>query len=480
MTGDYCYPANNVALEELTSTSAVLSWEGEADNYWVSVSDDSNMVYNGVVDGYSVDLNNLTPETFHYVDIYALCDNGDTSNVVSYSFYTGYCIPMPTSMDGSGITNVTFGGMTNTVHPTSAGYANYSSMEGSVAAGTTATVDITYATGYSYGTVIWVDWNNNMLFEGDEVVYVGQSSNANPTVLTAAFDIPATMPTGSYRMRILGADMAFDSYISSIEAAANANPCETYSWGVAEDYTLVVTGAPSCLAVTNVYMSDATATSVTISWTDELNDGATYSIYNTSTDELIASGVTGTSYTITGLTPLTPYAFGVVANCSANDASTIATTGAITECNTGSCDIYVVASDSYGDGWNGASLWFHQNGIVQDVYSMSTGYDDTVAITLCAEQPILINWVSGQYDGEVGIEIFNANGTQVYSHEQGTSITNYATLVQLSSCTSVPTRTITVYTNDTTMGYVIGGGEYAMTDTAFTVQAFPYEGYYLE
>ena len=83
---------------------------------------------------------------------------------------TTYCQPAPTSVDGDGIVNVSFGTGNNIVnnssYPTSSPYyGDYSSQIGAVAAGTTATVDITFntcyngqsgQTCYNYGTLIWV------------------------------------------------------------------------------------------------------------------------------------------------------------------------------------------------------------------------------------------------------------------------------------------------------------------------------------
>ena len=90
--------------------------------------------------------------------------------------------------------------------------------------------------------------------------------------------------------------------------------------------------APSCFPVSNLNVTASTSTSISLSWTDA-NTGATYTLYNMADTSVIASNISGTSYTVTGLATATTYTFGVVANCSATDVSNIVTIDASTECD---------------------------------------------------------------------------------------------------------------------------------------------------
>ena len=88
-----------------------------------------------------------------------------------------YCTPNPSTVDGKGITTLTFGSGSYVVNNSNSNglpasspyYGDYTSMVGGYEPGETATVTITYSTGsstvYSYGTIIWVDWNKNYTFE---------------------------------------------------------------------------------------------------------------------------------------------------------------------------------------------------------------------------------------------------------------------------------------------------------------------------
>ena len=88
---------------------------------------------------------------------------------------------------------------------------------------------------------------------------------------------------------------------------------------------------PTCLPVTSLTAS-STENSVTLTWNDDINTAATYTVYNMADTSEVATGVTGTTYTVTGLSASTSYTFGVVANCSETDNSAMATVAAATTC----------------------------------------------------------------------------------------------------------------------------------------------------
>ena len=101
-------------------------------------------------------------------------------------------------------------------------------------------------------------------------------------------------------------------------SAQNFIPKTTFTYGT----------PPSCFNVTNLAVdaSQTTTNSLTLTWTDALNTGATYDIYDMSDTSLIQSGVSGLTYTVTGLTASTVYTFGVQTNCGGGDIATVYTT----------------------------------------------------------------------------------------------------------------------------------------------------------
>lgn len=148
-------------------------------------------------------------------------------------FLSCYCTPAPTSTDGDGITNVTYGTVNNPTLGEPGGYADYSSLSSDYSQNDLVTLDITYSTGYTYNTKIWVDWNDNGSFaDVGEEMYTGVSLAPNPSTLNTSFTIPANAPAGLHRMRIGGCDIA------------TPIPCYAGSWGTFEDYSLNI--LPSC------------------------------------------------------------------------------------------------------------------------------------------------------------------------------------------------------------------------------------------
>ena len=366
----------------------------------------------------------------------------------------GWCTPSPSSKDGDGITNVTFGTGSEAVNASvtwssAPFYNDYRSQIGAVAAGTTCEMSITYATGYTYGTIIWVDWDQDSTFEGTEIVWVGASTSSNPTTLSVSFDIASTQDTGTYAMRICAADMAFDSYTSSIAAAATVDPCGTYSWGVALDFTLRVTEASSCLRVASLSASNILSDGLTLNWVDTLNS-TTYTITYwpanaTAGDTVTINAISGSSYTLTNLESNTLYYFSILPDCT--DGTVLPRTASFkTDCANGSCDITVNATDSYGDGWNGNAINVYQAGVLMGTATIASGSSATVQIPVCSGSPVNLTYTAGSYATEMGGTVTDGGGNVVFTISNMSSYSNGATLETIADpCpTCIPPMALTV------------------------------------
>lgn len=81
--------------------------------------------------------------------------------------------------------------------------------------------------------------------------------------------------------------------------------------------------APTCFKVKDVAIVDSmtTASSITLTWLDSMNSGATYSVFDMSDTSLIQSGISTNTYTVNGLTPATEYRFAVKTDCGNGDLS---------------------------------------------------------------------------------------------------------------------------------------------------------------
>lgn len=97
-------------------------------------------------------------------------------------------------------------------------------------------------------------------------------------------------------------------------------------------FTYEATGADVCRKVKGLTVVPGT-TDLTLSWIDTLNASATYTLMLVhGTDTQTFAGISGDSYTFTGLTANTPYTLGVKTVCSADNESKYATIEARTDC----------------------------------------------------------------------------------------------------------------------------------------------------
>lgn len=277
-----CWPVESITATSIDFTSATIAWVGSEDNDASTVYNVYNgetLVASGVTSPYT--LTGLEMDQTYEVSVVADCGNNDLANATTITFTHGYCMPNPSSRDNNGLTNVSFGTfmtVNNNDHPQTAPfYGNYASQIGSAILGSESfPMSITWSTGYTYGTIVWIDWNNNLAFEDSEIVYSGMSTNDNPTTLEFNVTLPEGTAEGNYRVRVAGADSYFDSYIGG-DAEADHDPCFTSTYAAAEDYTLYVGPAPEhtvsfnyLLTEEGVDMGTAAVAAETIHWGDSV------------------------------------------------------------------------------------------------------------------------------------------------------------------------------------------------------------------
>ncbi|MDG4716183.1 fibronectin type III domain-containing protein, partial [Winogradskyella marincola] len=229
-----CPEPTDLTSNNLSLTSTEVGWTetGTADTWNIEYGPDGFVPGTGtLVTGVTTNpfaLEGLTSDTDYDFYVQAECD---PTNLSSFSgpgsFYTGYCQSEPTSNDGQGVSNVTIG-FTDFPSFGDVTYEDHTSPTVNVFQGIDTNVAVTFATGFTYGTNIWIDFNDNLVFEDTELVFSGESTNANPTTLDASFVMPLTAPIGVHRMRIGTAD----------SGQATPNPCYNGSWGVTLDFTV--------------------------------------------------------------------------------------------------------------------------------------------------------------------------------------------------------------------------------------------------
>jgi hypothetical protein len=263
-----CQPPTLLTSGQITYNSAKISWTPSVSapsagyEYIVSTTNTTPIatsLLSGVTSGLVSTLTSLTPSTPYYYWVRSNCGGVLSAWTLSSTFTTLAappvpCVPSPISTDGTGITNVTVGSINNTTGAEVGNYGNYTNLSTNIAQTQSVSVFITYRTGFTYNTKIWIDWNNDGdFYDTGENVQSGVSTNANPTTLLLTFVVPISIPavtadtSGPHRMRIGGADSDPLTGITPTTGPCYSGPSSFF--GTFEDYSVFVTSPPPPLSV---------------------------------------------------------------------------------------------------------------------------------------------------------------------------------------------------------------------------------------
>ena len=79
------------------------------------------------------------------------------------------------------------------------------------------------------------------------------------------------------------------------------------------------------------------------------------------------------------------------------------------------CGYVIEMQDSWGDGWNGASIDVSVNGSIVSNVTVSAGSGDTVSVDVLSGDAVDFSFNSGSYDNEVTFTIIDPTGTTLGS-----------------------------------------------------------------
>ncbi|WP_300492269.1 GEVED domain-containing protein [Flavobacterium sp.] len=409
-----CVPPTAVSAVANTTTTATVNWTASTstpgsgyDIYYVTTNTaptaGSTPTATAAAGAVTASLSGLAPSTTYYVWVRSNCGSGTYSTwAAAGSFYTGYCVPSSTSSATYINSFVTTGGATN-ISNTASGYTtggyqdNYATA--AVSHYPTGTINFaTTVTGGTVGTAIWVDWNNNLVFETSERVY---ATTAYGDGQTGSFVVPAGTALGDYRMRV-----RIDYNSSTPDACSNANTRTE-----AEDYKLTVIAVPSCLPPSAVTAVANTAATATVNWTASTSAPANgYDIYYVTTNTAPTAGSTPTATaaagavtaSLSGLAPSTTYYVWVRSNCGTGNTSTWVAGGTF---YTGYC---VPSSTSSATYINSFTTTGGSTNISNTASGYTTGgYQDNYATATVAQYPTgTINFATTVTGGTVGTAIW--------------------------------------------------------------------------
>lgn len=235
-------------------------------------------------------------------------------NLNSFSTYEDgcYCTSIPLTVDNSGISLVSINDEQFSNGPvTYYDFSEESTVD--ITRGVNTSLYITFLTGFTYDTNIWIDSNNNLTFEADEIVFSGTSTNSNPSILNASFFTSLGLNLGEHRMRIGSAD----------SGQVPPNPCYSGYYGVTLDFTVNVLEAPICLPPSTSTVTAITASSAQINWVSDatlfnLQYGEAPFVVGNGTEVL---GIELNQAILSDLASQTDYSYYLQSNCVSDGLS---------------------------------------------------------------------------------------------------------------------------------------------------------------
>lgn len=315
-----------------STTSATISWNASSSatggyEYYVSTintAPTAGTTPTGTSLTNSVSLTGLTASTTYYFWVRSNCGLGTLSGwSVAGSFFTNYCLPNSGSGCSFGdlIASVTLNTLINNSGTTCvAAYNDYTT---NPALTTTLLPSSSYnciigAGAYSQDYAVWIDYNDDLVFDITERVGYTTAAVAANSTATFTITLACTPPAGVHRMRVRSAWNV---------GGINITPCGTQSYGEVEDYLITIaappacpsTGAPITTVSTTAYTADlsfplgcSTASNFDIEY------GPVGFVQGTGTVvQAVPATISGSTATVTltGLNATTTYNVYIRANC---------------------------------------------------------------------------------------------------------------------------------------------------------------------
>lgn len=430
-----CMPPTGLAVDNVTNTTATLSWteRGDATEWVMEYADNSNFNNSQLVDvddNPTTTISGLNSGTQYYARVRANCGNDDLSPWSNpLVFNTDFCTPSdkceifyeltmdypePMGLNGDGI-NVIDNVTGLVIARLTIGNSIYDDNSGEELVPNTPdeTDGVTYARGsfmVCNGRNIRFEWIN---------------------------DDWATEYCG-YTFR--------DLDYNEIEVEVSSGEEEDDDNNEFDNTYFVNCNAYSCLRPTNLAISDVTMEDATLSWTDR--NGATswtlqYCVDFTEEPQEV-NVIDNPTYDFEGLESGTTYYVRVKSNCGGDDGESewslpfnFTTSLCMPE---DQCAISYELTDSYGDGWNGAAImvmavnptdysetviatwtipsnntgggWKEKSGdnVETDGASYARG-----TLSVCDGSEIMFRWQGGGCDEECSFTIYDPSGVVFFS-----------------------------------------------------------------
>ena len=421
-------PAPSEISAVVSTTSAIISWFGNADSYAVTCGD-----IDTVVTGSSVNLTGLLPATEYSVSIIANCGQEGTSEAGAFTFTTA-CDVVSTFPYTEGFEDITLGCWSQEIlfgdNPWTLKHYNQHSGEQCISMSWTVNTasrlisPIFDLTNLSNPTLYFYQHRNGF----------GEDNHADTLAVYYRTSI-----NGDW-VRLEGYQSATNGY--QLDSLALPNASATYQIafvGYGNDGIdlylddIMVNGgsgtAPgSCTKPTNLFVSDITSTSAYVTWTaggNETEWSIRYRKYNS--DWLPAIHTTNPYYNLTNLQPSTPYHVEVRALCSETDASDWT-------------NMYSFHTEASGQPTDPTVVTFAASTLTSHSAKLSGAYNNPGQVTIIAKG---FAWREA------------SSNTYTYENVESTSSSFTYTLTNLNPATDYTYKAFVIFNNDTAYGNTV-------------------------
>jgi hypothetical protein len=263
-SGNFCLAPGAPTVSNITNAEATIGWNpfSLADNYVVFYREMGAGVWmSQSISTTSTTLTGLEPCTAYQYYLESVCDGEPSAASAINTFSTigcgncvdlSYCTSNATDGVDEWIASLSVGAFTHT-SGNDQGYGNHTGI-GSIPlyTGHSYPINLTIGFGgqaYNQYSRIWIDLNQNGIFEANELLY--DQGTASTAAVNGTIAIPPTAMLGSTRMRVV---MAYQGQ----GQATLPGVCGSFQWGEVEDYCVNITNNVICnYSVTNVITQPA-------------------------------------------------------------------------------------------------------------------------------------------------------------------------------------------------------------------------------
>ena len=171
--------------------------------------------------------------------------------------------------------------------------------------------------------------------------------------------------------------------------------------------------APSCFAPVDLTVSYSGGTTAVVSWESDASS------WNLKLNGVPQNNVTN-PYTLNDLEYGTVYQVQVQSDCGGGALSGWKSTSFMTNLcsDENQCSISYILRDSYGDGWDNASIDIVdvETGFTVASLTIKNGDSISGSLSLCEGRVYDFNWTSGNYDDECSFFFYDLNEEEIYCH----------------------------------------------------------------